>query len=531
MVLRIPNNVLGLPHYQITIPNMSPMWIHFCASLSMPSSLAEPMATAVLLMIFGILMLIAVLSSRAMDRLGIPTVLLLLVLGMLGGAQGLGGIWFHNFHFAYRLGTIALILILFEGGFNTSVAEVRRVLWASSLLATFGVLVTAAITAALAWLLGLGLSESLLVGAVVSSTDAAAVFSVLRAGKLNLKPRLGRLIEIESCFNDPTAVMLTTLMIAIMEKHKESLWLLFLGIPMQLAIGAAAGIAVGIGSRFVLRRATLSTSGLVPVFTLATALISYAGTTVLGGSGFLAVYLTGVFMDASSLPYRGGLVRVHAALGWLGQIGVFLMLGFMVLPSELWHVAWIGLAIAILLAVVARPVAVALCLLPLRYSIKETAFVGWVGLRGAVPVILATFPLMAHLPGAQKIFNIVFFVVVINTLFPGSTIRWATRWLGLASDEKPAPEAVLEINSSRPLTSDMRSFLIEPSVAVCGAKLSEVELPSSAAVMLIVREGNLVAPRGATVLNAGDHVYIFFDRQDRSLIDLLFGRNEEGGVG
>ncbi len=523
--------MLGLA---VSAINMVVMFVtaqQFCAIVNPLVMATEPLATAVLLIIFGILMLIAVLSSRAMDRLGIPTVLLLLILGMLGGTEGFGGIWFHNFHFAYRLGTIALVLILFEGGFNTTTAEVRKVLWASSLLATLGVVLTAALTAGVARLCGLSLSESMLIRAVVSSTDAAAVFSVLRAGKLNLKPRLVRLIEIESCFNDPTAVMLTTLVIAIIEKHKESIWKLLLNIPIQLGIGAAAGIGVGISARYVLRRATLSTSGLVPVFTLAAALVSYSGTTLINGSGFLAVYLTGVFLNAPTLPYRGGLVRVHAALGWLAQIGMFLMLGLMVLPSELPHVAWIGLAIAVLLAVVARPVAVAICLIPLRFSVRETAFIGWVGLRGAVPIILATFPLMAHLPGAQNIFNIVFFVVVINTIFPGSTIRWATRRLGLASDEKPAPEAVLEINSPRPLSSEMRSYLIAPSVAVCGAKLSDLELPLTAAVMLIVRNGNLVAARGGTALEAGDHVYIFFDHGDRPLIDLLFGRSEEGGVG
>ena len=495
------------------------------------STLLEPAATAVLLIIFGVLILIAVLSSRAMNRLGVPTVLLLLVLGMLGGTQGFGGIWFHNYHFAYRLGTIALILILFEGGFNTSPAEVRTVLWPAALLATLGVVLSAALTALVALFCGLSMHESMLIGAIVSSTDAAAVFSVLRAGKVNLRPRLSRLIEIESCFNDPTAVMLTTLVIAIIENHKESVGWLLVNIPIQLIIGAAGGIIIGLAARYVLRKATLSTSGLAPVFTLAAAMVSYSGATLINGSGFLAVYLTGVFLNSPSLPYRSGLTRVHAALGWLAQISMFLMLGVMVLPSELLHVAWVGLAIAVLLALIARPLAVAACLLPLRFSIKETAFVGWVGLRGAVPVILATFPLMAHLPGAEKIFNIVFFVVVINTLFPGSTIRWVTRRMGLASDEKPAPEAVLEINSPRPLKSEMRSFLIEKSVAVCGATLADLALPSSAAVMLIVRDGNLVAPRGKTVLEAGDHVYLFFDQADRPLMELLFGRSEEGGVG
>ena len=513
----------------VTIPRMIALAINSPAWPLLSPALIEPARTAALLLLFGVLGLIAVASSRTADRLGVPAVLVLLILGMLAGREGFGGVAFNDYHFAFRLGTVALILILFEGGFNTSPGTLRSSLAPAALLATVGVALTAGIVAALAYLFGLDVSESLLIGAVVSSTDTAAVFAVLRGGSLRLQPRMSRLIELESCLNDPMAVILTTSVVAVLEHHHPIWWKLFADVPLQLLIGSVVGAALGVAARTALRRLRLASTGLLPAFTLAAAFASFGAATLAGGSGFLAVYMTGLMMDAQSLPFKNGLARVHAALGWLGQIGMFLMLGLMVRPSELLQVAGIGVALAVLLAVAARPLAVAACLLPIGYSTKETAFIGWVGLRGAVPVILATFPVMAHLPGAQRIFNIVFFVVVVNTLFPGATIRWVTRRMGFVADEKPAPDAVLEINSPRPLSGEVKSFLIEPSVAVCGARLRDIEFPQAAAVMLIVRNDDLLAPRGETVFQPGDHVYVFFNRSDQPMMDLLFGRSEDAG--
>ncbi len=501
--------------------------LHLFASHSVTS---EPLETAALLAVFGILSLIAVLSNRAADRVGIPAVLLLLVLGMLAGPQGFAGIHFQNFHFAFRLGTVALILILFEGGLTTPLAAVKSVLLPASLLATVGVALTAVIIALAAHVMGLNWSEAMLIGAVVSSTDAAAVFSVLHAGRLRLKPRLSRTLEVESCINDPMAVILTTMVIEVLSRQRPAIGWLVLQVPIQLIVGGTVGALLGMAGRYILRRMPLPSTGLLPAFTLAMAILSYGSATILEGSGFLAVYATALFMDASSLPFRSGLLRVHSALAWLGQIGMFLMLGLLILPSQLTHVAWLGLALAFALALVARPLAAAICLLPLRFSILETLYIGWTGLRGAVPIILATFPMMAHLPGAQRVFTIVFFVVVVNTVIPGATIRWVTRRLGFGQEEKPSPEAVLEINSTRPLGGELASFFIEPSAAVCGAALRELEFPTGASVMLIVRNNQLIAPRGDTVIQTGDHVYMFFQPMDRSLMDLLFGRAEDGGL-
>lgn len=479
--------------------------------------------------VVGLLVAVSVLFSRAVDRLGIPLVLLFLFLGMLGGSEGLGRIHFDDYGIAVRIGTAALVLILFDGGMNTSVSAVRQVLYPALVLATVGVALTAGLLALFARAIGLTWPEALLLGAVVSSTDAAAVFAVLRGGRLSLQPRLGRTLEVESCINDPMAVILTTSLIQIIAADQPLDWRMAMSVPTQLVVGAGVGIALGYLGRWVVGRVHLPTIGLYPALTLALAFLSYGVATLAEGSGFMAVYATAVVLGAAkSLPYRAGLTRVHDSLAWMSQIGMFLMLGLLAYPSQLLPVAGIGLGVGLFLAFVARPLAVLPCLLPFRYPAKEIAYVGWIGLRGAVPIILATFPVLAQVPGAERIFNIVFFIVVLSSFIPGATIRWTTRRLQLDTPEKPIPPAILEINSSYRLNGELVSFYIEPSVAVCGALLREIEFPPGSAVVLIVRGTELVAAKGDTVLEPGDHVYVFFRPEDRALIELLFGRPEEG---
>ena len=493
---------------------------------------SEPAATALLLAILGLLVASSVLFSKTADRLGIPVVLLFLVLGMLGGSEGIGGVHFDDYRLAVRIGTMALVLILFDGGLNTSVRAIRRVVWPATVLATLGVVATAGLVAVFSRLLGLTWPEALLLGAVVSSTDAAAVFAVLRGGRLRLQPRVGQTVEVESCINDPMAVILTTALIQALSADSVPPLPLAVLVPLQLLVGLGVGLLIGFGGLWILRRVRLSTAGLYPALTLSLAFASFGLATLALGSGFLSVYATAVVLGASSLPNRSSLARVHDALAWLSQISMFLMLGLLVFPSQLRPIAGIGLAVALFLAFVARPLAVGLCLWPFRYPLRETAFIGWIGLRGAVPIILATFPLLADVQGSHRIFNIVFFIVVVSALVPGATIRWLTRRFAFNTPEKPAPAAVLEINSIGPLGGRLSSFFIEPSVAVCGARLSEVEVPPQASVVLVIRGQRLIAPRGNTVIEAGDHVYIFFQPEDRPFIELLFGREEEvGGQG
>lgn len=488
---------------------------------------AEPNATAVLLVVAGVMLAVSVLLTRTVDRLGVPVVLLFLVLGMLGGSDGIGGVWFDDYGMAFRVGTVALILILFDGGLNTPWRAVRGAFGPAGTLATLGVLLTAGLVAAFARLLGMGWPEALLVGAVVSSTDAAAVFAVLRGGRLSLKPRLGNTIEVESCINDPMAVILTTAVVQwILAPTGSSLWTLAWAVPLQLVMGAAVGVLVGFAGAALLRKARVTTIGLFPVLTLGLALLSFGVATLAYGSGFLAVYVTAVVLGESRLPYKVGLARIHDAMAWLAQTTLFLMLGLLVFPSQLPAVAWTGVAIALFLAFVARPLAVAACLWPFKFPRREVAYVGWAGLRGAVPIVLATIPVMEGVEGSERIFNLVFFVVVISSLVPGATIRWATRRMGLDSPQPAPPSAMLEVHASHRLNGEIVPYHVSESLAVCGAKLSEITFPEGASVVMIVRGEQLVPAKGSTVLMPGDHAYVFCRQEDRPLIELLFGGPE-----
>lgn len=489
----------------------------------------EPYATAVLLAAMGILIAFSVIFSRTAERAGVPIVLLFLVIGMIGGSEGLGGFEFDDYGLAVRLGTIALVLILFDGGLNTTVASVRPVLGPSMVLATLGVVLTAAFVAGFGWLVGISLPVAILLGTVVSSTDAAAVFAVLRGGHLNLKPRIGGTIELESCINDPMAVILTFSAISIISAEEPFGLGMLARVPIQLGVGAAVGAFVGWLGCVILLRVRLPTAGLFPPLTIAFAFLSFGAATLGNGSGFLATYVTGLMLgNYHSLPYRNALRRIHDSFAWLAQIGMFLMLGLLVYPSQLLEVAWIGLGVGLFLAVVARPIVVALCLWPFNYSMREKGYIGWTGLRAAVPIVLATFPLLAGVEGAYRLFNLVFFVVVVSSFIPGSTLRWVTRRMGMDTPTHPIPPAVLEINSATHLKGELMSFYIEPALAVYGAKLNEIPFPAGSAIVLIVRGHELLAARGDTQLENGDHAYVFCRPEDRTFIDLLFGQPEEG---
>lgn len=491
---------------------------------AMPSS--EPTTLAAVLLTVGVLLILSALFSRASARFGVPGFLIFLVVGMLAGSEGIGGIPFDDYRLSFRLGTIALALILFDGGLNTPLAALRNAAAPAGVLATFGVAGTALAVACGARLLGFPWITALLVGAVVSSTDAAAVFSVLRSSGLQLRRRLGATLELESGLNDPLAVLLTTAFVAYAADDGASgLWTLA-ALPLQLVIGGVVGVGVGAGARLLLRRARLPAGGLYAVLTLATALVSFSLATLLWGSGFLAVYAAGMALGNGDLPYKSGLRSFHDAAAWLSQVSMFLMLGLLVFPSRLLDVAPTGLALGLFLAFVARPVVVFLCLLPFRYGWRQSLYVGWVGLRGAVPIVLATMPVMAGVPAAEPLFHLVFFIVVVTAVVPGGTVGWVTRRLGLATGEPPAPTAVLEINSLTPLAGEILGFTIAEPTAACGAMISQLPFPPGANVMLLIRGDELIAPKGTTLLAPGDHLFVFCKPEDRPFIDLLFGRHD-----
>ena len=483
--------------------------------------------TALLLTIFGTLLVASAALSRTLERAGIPVALLFLGLGMLAGEEGLFGIPFEDYHFSLMMGTIALVFIVFDGGFNTSFASIRESLKPALVLATLGVLITAGLTAVFAKWIGLSWGESMLLGAVVSSTDAATVFAVMRGSKLALKRRVGKTLELESGLNDAVAVLLTVgATQALATNERPSVTVLW-DVPVQLILGCVIGYGLGVIGRVLLKRVRLSTGGLFVVITLGLALFSFGIATVAGGSGFLAVFVTAAVIGNAHIPYRAGLRHIHDAVAWLSQVSMFLMLGFLVFPSRILSVAGPVLLLAVFLAFVARPVAVAICLIPFRYPAREIGYIGWVGLRGAVPIILATYPVLVGVSSASRVFDLVFFLVVLNALIPGATVRSVTRWFGLEVPPTPAPLATLELSSLGPLSGELLSFHITSSVLAEGVAIRDLGLPENTSIALIVRGSDLVSPRGSTVLQSDDQVYVSTSSEARPLLTLLLGRQNE----
>lgn len=484
----------------------------------------EPTRLALAILAIGALVAFAAIATRATRRGPVPIVLLFLVVGMVAGSEGVGGISFDDPLLAYRVGTVALILILFDGGLSTRYDRVAAHLAPAIVLATVGVVITAAIVVGAAIGLGLPWREALLVGAVVSSTDAAAVFSVLRGSGVSLQRRVSATIELESGLNDPMAVILTVAAVEVARTGAPDLGALAWQVPTQLAVGAAVGVALGLVTRAALVRVPPAAAGLLPVVTAASAAVAYGLATVAYGSGFLAVYVAGLVLGMRPLPDRAGLRRVHDSLAWFAQVALFLTLGLLVFPSRLVEVAPIGLAIAAVLVIVARPVAVAVGLAPFRYRRREIAYVGWVGLRGAVPIVLATYPLLAGVSGAGRVFDIVFFVVVVSVVVQASTVRTATRALDLAEPSPPPPSAAIELASMRTLDTNIACYHIDARAAVAGASIAEIPFPPDAAVVMVVRGNHVLAARGPVRFEPGDHVYVLCRPEDEPAVSLWFGQ-------
>lgn len=357
-------------------------------------------------LLFGaaILLLLSIIASKASGRLGVPALVFFLVIGMLAGSEGIGGIEFSDAATAQSLGVVALIFILFSGGFDTAWASVHRVLPHGLVLATVGVLLTALAVGAFVMVsLGFSWRESLLCGAIVSSTDATAVFAVMRSRGVSLKGSLKPLLELESGSNDPMAIFLTTAMIGLLIDPETSMWGLVPRFFIQMVAGGIAGYLLGRGMVYVINRLHLEYDGLYPVLSMALVLLIYGITTLIGGNGFLAVYLAGLVMGNTNVIHQRSLMRFHDGLAWLMQIAMFLTLGLLVFPSQLFAVAGIGLLISVFLMLIARPLVVYVSLLPFRVNLRNTAMIGWVGLRGAIPIILGTFPLTAGVPQAETI--------------------------------------------------------------------------------------------------------------------------------
>lgn len=479
--------------------------------------------TTQLILIGAIFLLASIVTSAAVSRFGAPLLLVFLALGMLAGEEGPGGIRFDNVQMAHLVGTVALALILFDGGLRTRAETFRVGLWPALSLATVGVVVTAVITGLFAaWALGLTWLQGLLIGAIVGSTDAAAVFSVLHAQGLELKQRVAATLEIESGTNDPMAVFLTVALVGVLAAGRSTIdgWV-FVDFVREMALGAILGIGAGFGLGWLINRLTLVT-GLYPLLAMAGGLATYGFTTALHGSGFLAIYLAGLTLGNHRLHAAQNILRVHDGLAWLAQIAMFLVLGLLVTPSQLLDHAWSAVGVALVLMLLARPVAVAISLAPFRFPWREHAYIAWVGLRGAVPIILALFPLLLGLENARLYFNIAFFVVIVSLLVQGWTVAPVARWLGL---QVPGSRgAVQRVNLDVPgqFEQEFVGYLVTPEAAAVGQAPRRLRLPDGARVLTVIRGERTLLTAEVKSFQPGDYVYLFAPGRVVHALDNLF---------
>jgi cell volume regulation protein A len=483
-----------------------------------------------LILVAGAIIAAGLVASLLAVRLRVPSLVVFLGLGMVVGSDGAGWIAFDDYELARTVGVVALSLILFEGGLSSGVREIRPVLAPAATLAVAGTAITAVVTGlAAAWLLDLSTLEGLLLGAILSSTDGAAIFALLRGS--TLRRRLARLLEGESGMNDPVAVLLVLGFSAwIIEPDygfADFVWLFV----RQMAIGLAVGLAVGRLAIAGFRRARLATAGLYPVASLATAAIAFGAAETLHGSGFLAVYLAGLALGTATIPAQRTVAAFHEGIGWVAQLTLFVTLGLLVFPSQLDDVAWEGTLLALVVLLVARPLAVAATTSPFGFTLREQAVLSWAGLRGAVPVVLATFPVIEGVPESRGFFDVVFFAVLLSTLLQGSTFEPLARRLGLTTATPALPRPLAEAGTIRRLGAEILEYPIGPEDAIVGARVRDLGLPRDAVVNVVVRGEQAIPPRGSTRLQAGDRVHVLLRVAAARRVHEMVDRWRDGPIG
>lgn len=472
----------------------------------------------------AVLLLLSIFASKASGRVGVPALLLFLAVGMLAGSEGPGGIHFEDAYLAQTLGVVALVFILFAGGIETEWKSVRPVLGKALALSTVGVLLTALLVGLFAkFVLGFSFLSGVLLGAIVSSTDAAAVFVVLRSKSVSLKGQLRPLLELESGSNDPMAVFLTIGLTSLLANPSFSFVSLVPMFFQQMAVGGLLGYAMGRGMALVINRIRLEYEGLYTVLLLALVVLTYGASSSLGGNGFLAVYLSGLVLGRYDFIHKQSLIRFHDGVAWLMQIAMFLTLGLLVFPSRLLPVMGTGLLVSLFLMLVARPVSVFLTMYFTDLKWRELLMISWVGLRGAVPIILATFPLLGGVPQAEMIFNLVFFIVITSVLLQGTTLPLVARLLKV--DLPMDVERPLELVDAEGLKArtKMVEIRIPGDSPATGKRIVELGLPKEALVLLIDRGDEFVMPRGSTQLEAGDTMLVLADKQSRDEVRDILG--------
>lgn len=465
------------------------------------------------LIVGSFLLFVSILASKFSTKLGIPTLLVFLAIGMLAGSDGIGGIGFESPQVAKVLGAITITLILFFGGLDTDFSHIRPIIWNGVMLSTLGVLLTAfSIGYVVYWLTDFSLTESFLVGSIISSTDAAAVFSILRSQRLHLKHNLGPTLEFESGSNDVMAYFLMMFFMGTLTRGQEAS--ILSAIPtffQEMLIGGLVGVSVGKFMGWVVNKAELANDSLYPGITLAIILFTYSGTNFIHGSGFLAVYISALMLGSQNFLHKKSLIRFYDGITWLMQVVMFIVLGLLVFPSKLIPIAGVGILISLILMFVARPLGVFVSLAFFKkIGYKQKLFISWVGLRGAVPIVFATYPLLEEgIEKSSAIFHIVFFIVLTSILFQGTTLKKMAQWLKLA-DPMPAKRQSA-ISLSEDVKSELTELTVAPASKAAGKKVVELGFPQTSLIVLISRNKGYITPRGDTVIEVGDRLMIMTD--------------------
>lgn len=474
------------------------------------------LTTENILLLGSVLLFISILTSKTSFRFGIPTLILFLIVGMLAGSEGPGNIYFDDPSIAQFLGIAALTFILFSGGLDTKWESVKPAFKNGLSLSTLGVLITAVTTGLFAcFVLDISIREGLLLGAIVSSTDAAAVFSILRSRSVGLKDNLRPLLEFESGSNDPMAYFLTISFTYLVINPEATIWSLIPKFFIGMLLGAACGYGSGKMMTWIVNKIHLNIEGLYPVLVLSMVFFTFSFTDFIGGNGFLAVYISAIILGNSNFIHRRSLMKFYDGQSWLMQIVMFVTLGLLVFPSEIVPIIPEGLLISVFLMLIARPLAVFISLARAkRLSLRKKLFLSWVGLRGAAPIVFATYPLLAGVGYANTIFNLVFFISATSVLLQGTTLSLMAKWLHVGVPEEIRRKFPIDIE----LHDNFRSELMELDIAedspAVGKEVVQLKLPKAALIVLIFRQGRYITANGETVIEAGDHLLIMADNKE-----------------
>ena len=468
-----------------------------------------------ILLVGSILLLISIVAGKTSYKFGVPTLILFLGIGMLAGEDGIGGISFNDPQISQLIGVVSLNFILFSGGLDTDWKAVKPIVKEGIMLSTLGVMLTAfSLGAFVYYVTDFTIYESLLLGSIVSSTDAAAVFSILRSKNLVLKTNLRPTLEMESGSNDPMAYVLTIMFLGLVVNQDQSFVSMIPVFFQQMILGIIAGFGFGRLSKIVINRIKLDFEGLYPVLVIALMFITFSVTDAVGGNGFLAIYICAVYLGNKYLIHKKTILRMYDGLAWLFQIVLFLTLGLLVLPTQIVPVIGIGLVISLFLMFVARPLSVFISLIPFKMKLRRRFYISWVGLRGAVPIVFATYPLLAGIEKANMIFNIVFFISVTSILIQGTTLSVVAKWLNVGLPEESKPLSPTEEFLSEHPKTEMREIGIGNTNKAVGKMIVDLEFPEKAIIAMIKRDDKYITPNGSTIIKGGDVLIVLSDSKE-----------------